>query len=328
VSPRWEQLLSLLKSAPKTSDAYTIFGRFQTRVVLFVLKKEKQGHEKDGHKNLDAIMQLWNADYGKVLKGESILAKAESSTAADNTAPKSLSQLQDKSAIACHDFKLKVGTAYQNFGIERAHEDKIFTLASVQANHAEFHHKPLFSAAVESVLVNFTDKDTKNKLRIKEWRPYKGEQPSALTASQVLALLPQHNPQLQAQLLKQQVESSLLTQVLDSKLKDDDLIFCCNPHVVRAGKQAAAGKLNFYLAGSCSPLKPDATLESLTDIKVCMNVADDYNPATLFAITPLKQTLNLKTETFIESNEKVALMPYCWVRPAADEANANYLSLW
>ena len=306
MAAQWALATETIAAGFGQSAVFRIFGKFQTRVVLFLTKKEKAGREPKGWPSLKAICELFKMELAltqmsKLLQGSS----SSSSSAGGTDLVRGLADLTPSLAALTHNKQLKLGQCYHNLKHVRVEADKLYMFVKITDREATFEHSPLFSAAKEIVSLPLDE--------LKDWKPFHGT--ATIVVPAPLALASQFT--LSASMLQERVKSQAFALLCEhdeaEAISNDAFSFTCSPQALFTNGSHKAKQLKIYPVGLLSNNSVDAE-------KNCVVTFHQNGSDHQLVVQPPKSTLDL---TKLDNNDKSVLVPFFWVKTTSDPLKAN-----
>ena len=146
---------------PDESIAFKIFGKFQVRSLLHILKKSKRGHEDTGYNSLKDILDLFEAELQsqQIASAQAVSASSGSAAGAQQKAIMDLDQAKDPMFLAQMKLELKTGSLV----LHKQYAGKIFTVQKCDDTGAQFEYKGQITGYKEVVDVKPQDVISRNK---------------------------------------------------------------------------------------------------------------------------------------------------------------------
>ena len=189
MSHAWDLLMQLHQQSKLGADeAYALLGRKQTRTILYLTQKSKQGFEKREFQSLQEIQAALMDELKGMVPAEAIASpwlgsselqqtqepsEASSASSATSAAlPLTLAQLQNPSWVAGQSNFIAGRLAYE----KSRGSNKLYKITQLDEGGAELVHHNLGRGEPERLKVDI-------EVLLKTWCVFKGEAPVALPAA-------------------------------------------------------------------------------------------------------------------------------------------------
>lgn len=196
-----EQLMAVgwkaVEQSPLSFEQNSLaYGKFQLRLVLFLLGKELKGREQKQYPSMDVISDTFQQDLQQSL-GQVNAGSSSSSTGSAPATVKSLQDASDPQAIALAANKhISVGKRY----VLKKDTLKVWQLVAMTDSVANLVHQPFFEAA-ETLDVLHSE--------LKNLKEYTKPVPQLVQATVVSKLAPTSSPTLEEEILRCKAQVAL-----------------------------------------------------------------------------------------------------------------------